>query len=159
MHSIFCVCGSLPGDSILEQFVHFFSGKENNGMVCCTSLRKEQSQHFSLESPFTRLCSILCRGITQGSSVVCTVGLRIKCKQSSEHTRVPFLSSGRGCRVLIQSAVGLFWFVYQWILNRKHLKNAEAGELPGVEAFSETSGMGRLQSLRCRRPGLHHCNI
>lgn len=40
LHSIFCVRGNLPGDSILEQFVRFFLGKKNNGMVCCTLLGK-----------------------------------------------------------------------------------------------------------------------
>lgn len=124
-HYVFCV--RLPGDSILEQLVHFlktsvenmfigerkreryvrkkyrlvascmhpapwtgvkptafwwtgwhsnwatwprlyiFWGEKYNGMVFCKSLRKEQSQHFLLESPFARLCSVLCRWIAQGS--------------------------------------------------------------------------------------------
>ena len=43
------------------------SRKEKDGSMLCKSFRKEKSQHFLLESSFTRLCSIICRWITQGS--------------------------------------------------------------------------------------------
>lgn len=56
MHYVFHVHGNMPGDYILEQFEHFL-GRKKNGVVFCKALSKEKSQHFSLESPFTRLPS------------------------------------------------------------------------------------------------------
>ena len=144
MHYVFCVHGSLPGDYILEQFVHFL-GKKKNGSVLCKSFRKEKSQHFLLESSFTQFCNILCRWITQGDFG----GVQDKTEGLNaiitlNNGGLPIRSFRERHRVLIQFCCEVLCLS----MNSKQKTSWKHLEDAGAEAFSETSGIGRLLSLK-----------